>query len=469
MSPLDALVFAAVLAAAFTGAIRGRRPSIERFFGEPGERPWRAAAGLAGADLSALTMVALPAYAFGLDLRAFWLVAGAVLGRAACALFLVPGLYGRGPTLYAALESAFGPAARRWGAWLFLLSRAAGSGVRLAAAAVALAALCGGGPWQWALACAAVALALTLPRGLPGSLAAAVVQCAAVAAAGLAAAAVCAYLADGGTAALWEIAAQGGRLSLGGAGRELWAGFWSHADAPLGSFLAGALTAGATFAGDHEGAQKWLAAPDEEAASRAALAGAAIAAACSILYVVLGTAVYGLYRLTPAFSQPERGSDVAVHFAATLLPGGLRGLFAAALLLASCDLPALSMAASARYDLGFGARSRSLTAARAAAAAAILLCLAWAFACSGSDWLGRSSLVFSTIGFGALFGAAAAAAITTASGESALLGFFGALALGAALGIACERGAITLAWTWLGPLTSVAAFLLCGPYGFAHH
>lgn len=468
MSLFDALVLVAVFGAALAGAWRGRRPSIERFLGEPGERGWRAAFGLAGVDLTAITLIGLPAQSFGGDLRAVWLIAGALAGRALCAFFLVPGLYGRGSTVYAALESAFGAGGRRAAGLVFIPSRAAASGVRLGAAAAALAALCGGPPIFWAFAVAAASAALILPRGLPGALAAAVVQCGAAALAGLTALAVCVWLADGGVASLWFMAQTGERLSLAAPELSLWAGFWSRPDAALGSFFAGLLAAGASFAGDHEGAQKWLSAPNEESASRAALGAAAGAAALSLLFLSLGTALYALYRLTPGFSQPERAADVAAHFAGTLLPSGARGLFAAAILLVAADLPGLSLAASARDDLGVG-RSRSLRVTRLAAAGGVVLCLAWALVCSRWEGLARASLVFSTIGFGALFGAVAASALTTASGETAILGFFGALLIGLGLGVAGEAGRLTLAWTWLGPLTALASFLLCGPYGFAHH
>lgn len=469
MSGLDASAFLLVLAAALAAAVRGRKPTIERFLGEPGESPWRVAAGLAAVDLSALTMISLPAYAFGLDLRGAWLVAGAALGRAACALFLVPAVYGKGATVYAPLEAAFGASARRAAGWVFGVSRVAAAGVRLAAAAAALAGLCGGSARAWAAAATGAAAALSLPRGLPGLLSAGAVQCAAVFAALAGAAGVCVWLADGGVASLWAMARQGERLAFFDAARPLWAGFWSRSDAPLGSLAAGALASAASFAGDHEGAQKWLAAPDEESASRATLGAAALAGLAAAGYLALGAALYGLYRLTPGFSQPDRAADVVAHFGATLLPAGLRGLFAAALLLSCSDLPGLSLAAGARADLGWGARSRRLWSVRGTSAAALALCLLWGLACLSSDWLARTSLVFSTIGFGALLGAVAAAAKTTASGESALLGFCGALALGVALGVACERGAVTLAWTWLGPLTALASFLLCGPLGFAHH
>ncbi len=456
------IVAAALAAALFTGRRRAPRDLEEFFLYDRVAPPWLSAAALVAVDATALTVVALPALSFERDLRAFPFMLGALAARVWGAYALAPALRtAKGMSVYSLLGELFGPLTRRLSAAVFLVSRVAAAGVRLAAAAAALSALCGGSPAVWGMALVALALVLCVPRGLSGVLWSDAVQCAALALAAAAVLGSCVYYADGGVASLWLEAQRGGRLSLAlwgpHLGRGFWRAMWTTPDLAAGAFFTGAVASLAAFAADHEGAQKLMAAASEDGAGRALLWSALGSFALSAAFLTAGAALYGLYRLTPGFSLPDRAADIMPHFAATVLPGPLRGLVAAAVVLAAADLPLTSLAASAVDDL-LPARLRRVSVARALCAAFALLLFLWAL--GSSSGLGRASFEISTIGFGALLGLVLAGVFTSATTDRAALALGISILIAGGVAAATHAGAIRLSWTWLAPIAALASWAL---------
>lgn len=468
------LVFLGIVAAALVAAFRaGRRApdDLEAFLLADRLAPgWLSGAALVAVDATALTVVALPALSFARDLRALPFLLGAAVARVWGAYALAPALRSaEGLSVYSLLGEVFGPRTRRAAGAVFVLSRVAAAGVRLAAAAAALSVLCSGSPAVWGLALLVLALALCLPRGLSGVLASDVVQCAALAACVLIILGVCVYYADGGLASLWLEAQLGGRLTPALWGPRLGHGFlramWRTPDVAAGAFLTGAIASAAAFGADHEGAQKIMAAASEGEAGRSLLWAAAGSLLLSFLFLLSGAALFGLYRLTPAFSLPNRAGDIVAHFAGTVLSPALRAVATAAVVLAAADLPLTSLSASVLDDFGLPARLRSLRWARALCAAFAAVIFLWALGCAGSAGLGRWSFEVSTIGFGALLGLVCAAVLSSAGTDRAALALGLALVIAGAVAAAAHMGEIRLSWTWLGPIAALSAAALAGPYG----
>lgn len=467
--PWDWLVLGTLVAVALSAAwFSGRLPEDEEAFllADRLVPPSLSAAALTAVDATALTVVALPALSFAGDLSAFPFLVGAAAARIWGAFAFAPALYSaKGSSVYSLLEQVFGPRTRKSGASVFVISRLAASGVRLAAGAAALSALFAGPMWAWTAALALLGLALALPRGLEGVLWSDVVQCLVLLSAALVILLACVRFADGGFSSLVSEASQGGRLTLAHWhwGRGFFRLLWRSPDVALGSFCTGFIASAAAFGADHESAQKLMAAASEEKASLALLGSAAGTFLLSGLFLLCGAALYGLYRLTPAFSLPERPDDIVAHFASTVLPAGLKGLVAAAVALASADLPLTALAACALDDLGVAGGRRGLSAARSLCVAAAALVAVWAILCAlrGS----RASFEISAIGFGALLGLMLAGVFTSAGTDRGALALGLALLLAGALGAASHAGAIRLSWTWLGPLAAVAAFAFASPYG----
>jgi len=336
---------------------------------------------LFAAEVSALTVVGVPAAAFvgGLSYAQFFV--GSLLGRAAC-WWLAPRLReGGAVTVYGWLGRRLGGETGRAAAALFCGGRLLASALRLVAGALALQVVTGLGAAWWALALAVCAALLVGRGGLRAVVYTSGWQCLAVFSAG---AAVCAYAVaqiPGGAHAALRFAGDGGRLAFyrGGTawltdGTLFWPACVNGAAGALAAFLA-----------DHDLTQKLLACRSDADARRAIAASAAAAAAVLSLLLAAGVCLFAFYTAHPALAVPDRFDKILPHFAATVLPSPLRGLVAAAIFLAAVDLPVSALSAASWCDV-------------AAAGAELPAAARWALAAGWSAALAAAALWLMTPG-----------------------------------------------------------------------
>lgn len=399
---------------------------------------------LAAAEVSALTVVGAPAAAFARDWTYLQFFIGAVAARAFVAWRLAPLLLGR-RTPYEYLGERFGPLTRRASAAAFIGTRGALTAVRLLAAASAAGALLGCPPAA-ALALIAAAGAWSLADGgAPSAARAGAVQTAVVLAAGALTAVYLLGRVDGGPETAWALAASAGKLRVLdlGQGRAV-SGWLGEPPVLWAALVSGFLGSAAAFGVDHEMTQKLMILPDAGAARRAMALSTAASLAVLGLYLGIGTLLFVFYKQNPGLALPDRADGVFGHFAATVLPAGLRGLTAAAVVLSTADLPLASLSCAWACDLRAAAGGDGgLRSARRAAwlFAALLAAGAWALA-SRPDALAGAAMAAGVAG-GPLLGLLLLAATTRRSGEGAAA----ALLLASALGLALL--ALTpLPWSW---------------------
>ncbi|MDE2039977.1 MAG: hypothetical protein KGJ45_08150 [Elusimicrobia bacterium] len=303
---------------------------------------WLAALSAASSEISALTLLAIPAAAFARGWGLVQVFAASLIGRA-IGWWMLPRWRSRGElTVYGAAGSSLGLAARRISAGLFCSGRGLSSALRLAVAAAALSFVCGPSP-EWCLAFLAVLAAAAIGYGgLRAAIWTGALQALFVAAAVACAAAYAVGQIPGGAHFVWNLAARSGRLSVFAGGISPFA------------WLAGLAGGWAAFCADHEICQKFLACRSDRDARKAMAAAAALSASALALLLCLGTCLLGYYGAHPALEIPTRLDYLLPHFSATILPGPLRGLVAAALLLTAADLPLSSLSAVSWSDLGGG-------------------------------------------------------------------------------------------------------------------
>ncbi|HET9768264.1 MAG TPA: hypothetical protein VFS60_15530, partial [Thermoanaerobaculia bacterium] len=147
MRPLDLAIVVAYLALVVAaGFFFGRRQqTTRRYFLAGHDVPWWAiAASIVATETSTITFISVPgiAWAKGGDFRFLQVVFGYVVARVIIATVFMP-WYFRGElvTVYALLQTRFGPAVKALAASLFVLVRTAGDGVRLLLTAFVLAAV----------------------------------------------------------------------------------------------------------------------------------------------------------------------------------------------------------------------------------------------------------------------------------------------------------------------------------------
>src|SRR5262245_23363150 len=119
---------------------RGERSTDDFFLGGRRQHWLLAGISIIATEVSALTLIAVPADAFAGDWYYLQMYAGAFLGRILIVYMLLPAFYGgQVTTVYQYLGQRFGPWTRTTASLMFFASRVLGSGVRLLVASLALA------------------------------------------------------------------------------------------------------------------------------------------------------------------------------------------------------------------------------------------------------------------------------------------------------------------------------------------
>lgn len=118
---------------------RDQRTTRDYFLGSRNIAWWGIGLSIVAAETSALTIISVPAMAFGGNLGLVQVVLGYVLARIFLAIVMVPHyLRGEIYSPYQLFANAFGPAARRTAGGFFLLSETLSAGVRVYVACIPL-------------------------------------------------------------------------------------------------------------------------------------------------------------------------------------------------------------------------------------------------------------------------------------------------------------------------------------------
>ncbi|MBN2508606.1 MAG: sodium/solute symporter [Verrucomicrobia bacterium] len=116
---------------------KDQRNTRDYFLGSRNVPWWGIGFSIVAAETSALTIISVPAMAYGGDLTFLQMVFGYVIARVLLAVVMVPHyLKGEIYSPYQLLETAFGPSARRLVGGFFLLSETLAAGVRVYVASI---------------------------------------------------------------------------------------------------------------------------------------------------------------------------------------------------------------------------------------------------------------------------------------------------------------------------------------------
>ena len=140
LHPIDYLVIVVYLVAVVVFGIRaaGKQSSASDYFLGSKELPWWAICfSIVATETSTLTVIGVPAVAYGGSLTFFQLTLGYLAGRTAVAVFFLPRyMKGEMQTAYAFLGERFGTRLQKLSSLTFLVTRLLADGVRLFATAI---------------------------------------------------------------------------------------------------------------------------------------------------------------------------------------------------------------------------------------------------------------------------------------------------------------------------------------------
>jgi solute:Na+ symporter, SSS family len=299
------------------------------------------------AEVSALTIVGVPATAYSENWEYLQFFFGSAAARILVAFLFIPVFYKYNCTsIYEFLRHRFGPETQYAGSIFFFITRLIASGVRLYAACLGIGIILGWSLAQTLLVFTVVSIIFISFGGIKAVVWAGAYQTTIFFLAGIA---LLFYLwlhTEGGLSAAWQIAGKAGRLSVFKFDFNLndpttfWAG-------TVNAFFIGL----AVFGTDQELMQRLLTVRTRKTSQKTILFTILAAFPILCIYLGIGTLLYVFYRQNPGALQPDKAKEVLSHFTANFLPVGLKGLILSAIILASIDSPLSSLSSSFVMDI----------------------------------------------------------------------------------------------------------------------
>ncbi|HEX9419438.1 MAG TPA: sodium/solute symporter [Methylomirabilota bacterium] len=452
------LAFLVVIGGAFS---REQRGTADFFLARRRIPWWAACLSFLATEISAVTIIAVPATAYSENWEYGQFFVGSSLAKLAVAYLFIPAFYRYDcTTIYEFLLYRFGQASQVTGSVFFFITRLLGSGVRLMAAALAVALLVGWPLWATIALFTVVSIAYIALGGVKAVVWTNVFQASMFLVGGALTVGFLAWRVDGGLGAMLGTAAEAGRLSVINWGPAPGAPdflkrvltdpniFWL-------AILNGFIGSMAAFGTDYDLMQRLLTV-ETRGESQRTLALTPIGTLVTLLlYLSIGAGLFTYYAQHPSGALP-RPDEIFPFFIRTAMPQILRGIMLTAIVLASIDSPLGSLSASFVTDiyrplLAPGRSDRHyLWVSRVAVVAfgLMLAGLAWGF--SFFDKILWLAFKIAGVTFGSLLGVFLLGLMTRLRANRANVAAMVIMGLvNLVLLVLSETGVIALAWSWL--------------------
>lgn len=498
LSPFDYAIIAVYLVgvAALGIKLAGRQVTTEDYFLGGRDLPWWVVCfSVVATETSTLTVIGLPAVAYGGTLTFLQLTLGYLLGRTLVAIFLLPRYYaGNVVTTYAWLGQRYGDGMRAAASLTFLVTRLLADGVRLFATAIPIKVIADAaglsiGYIEIVSALVAITLIYTYFGGIKAVVWVDAVQLGVYFIAGLVALIV---LAGQVPIDWWSDAVRAGKTVVidTGSGQPLSAFFTQPYLLPT-AVIGGAVFSMASHGADQLMVQRLLACRSMEDSQRALIGSALLVMVQFAMFLLVGLMLWAYYGgASPGELGISRSDEVFPKFIVEGLPAGVSGLLLAGIIAAAMSTLSSSvnsLASSSMLDLyerfRGAARNDSLFVPR-------LLTLFWAlalvvFASSLQDEQGtvvELGLSIASFTYGALLGVFVLGVLNPRTAQiDALIAFAITIAalIGAVFGVwhspsegwlfdfapsdaeVLRRGLSPIAWPWF-PVIGAVITLLTG-------
>ncbi len=422
---------------------------------------WAAALSFVATEVSALTIVSVPATAYRENWQYAQFFIGSALARLVVASIFIPAFYAHDcATIYEYLLRRFGPSTQRAAVGLFFVTRLLGSGVRLMVASLGVSILLGWNIGATILIFTVVGILYLGAGGIKAAIWGSVLQAVCFIGAGVASLFYIALQVEGGFGGIIAIASAAGRTHLINWGPALSdPGFVAKTlTDPNIIWLAalnGFMTSLAAFGTDQDQMQRMLSVSTREASARSTRSTIFWSGFVVSLFLLLGSALFAYYATHPDAPLPSTPDKVFPHFAATIMPPLLRGLVLAAIIMASIDSPLGGLSAAFVTDVyrplrGGRSESHYLAVARGAIVGFGIILAGIAY---GFHFMDRHLWLAFKIGgvtFGSLLGVFLLGLLTRRGrDDSNIVAMHLAVGINLMLLILSEASVISLAWSWL--------------------
>jgi SSS family solute:Na+ symporter len=359
----DYAVLAALLALVISvGFYFGREEkSTNDFFLGARKIPWWAA-GLAfvAAEISALTLIAVPAIAYMENWEYAQFFIGSFLGRVTIAFLFIPAFYRYNcTTIYEFLKYRFGVETQIASSILFFITRLMASGVRLMAACLAVSVLIGCPIVPTILFFSLISILYIAWGGIKAIVWTNVVQALTYIIAGVVAIGFLISQIHGGVAAVMAIAGSAGKLQIFNWGPSLsevglakfLKSLFSDPNLFVLATLNGFFGDMAAFGTDQEAMQRLLTIETRKKSQKTMLLTPIGSSLMMITYLSVGACLYAFYAQHPGLPLPHKLDKIFPQFISQVMPPVMRGLMLSAIVMATLESPLGSLTTSFVTDI----------------------------------------------------------------------------------------------------------------------
>ncbi len=478
-----AVVLLLLMLMMFVGVYLGREEeSTNDFFLGGRKIPWWAAClSFVATEISAVTLISVPAIAYMENWEYAQFFIGSFLARVAIAWLFIPAFYRYNCTsIYEFLGHRFGRETQITGSILFFITRLLASGVRLMVACLAVSVLIGWHILPTILLFSVVCILYIAWGGIKAVVWTNVVQALVFTLAGVVAIGFLLSRIDGGAAAVVAIAGAAGKLKIFNWGPGLaesgvagsLKSLFSDPNLFVLATLNGFFGSMAAFGTDQETMQRLLTVETRRASQKTMLLTPIGSFLVMIIFLFVGACLYAFYAQHPGMPLPAQLDKIFPHFIEQAMPPVLRGLMLAAIVLASIDSPLGSLTSSFVTDIyrpvifKSGTERHYLLVSRVCVAAFGIILGFIAYFFSHFEKFLWLAFKIGGVTYGSLLGVFLLGLLTKKRGNRVNVAAmaFSALAMLALL-ILSETKILPLGWTWLlllGTFLTFAAGWLFG-------
>jgi solute:Na+ symporter, SSS family len=446
---------------------------------------WAACLSFVATEISAVTLISVPAIAYMENWEYAQFFIGSFLARIVIAFLFIPAFYHYNCTsIYEFLNYRFGPATQITGSILFFITRLLASGVRLMVACLAVSVLIGLPIIPTILVFSSICILYIAWGGIKAVVWTNVVQALTFTVAGIVAIGFLLYRLDGGAGAVVALAGGAGKMQIFN---------WGPASSGPGPFLQSLLTdpnvfvlatlngffgSMAAFGTDQEIMQRLLTVETRQASQKTMLLTPIGSGLVMLIFLSIGAGLYAFYAQHPGLPLPAKLDNIFPHFIEQQMPTLMRGLMLAAIVMASIDSPLGSLTTSFVTDIyrpvffPSGTERHYLFVSRLGVVVFGLILAIIAYVFSHFDKFLWLAFKIGGVTYGSLLGVFLLGLLTKRQGNRVNAAAMTLATLGMlVLLILSEKGIFPLGWTWLlllGTLMTFGLGWLFGKKGESH-
>jgi solute:Na+ symporter, SSS family len=452
---------------------RGGRNTQDFFLARRKIPWWVALLSFVATEVSAVTIIAVPAVAFMENLEYAQFFIGSTAARFVIAYLFIPAFYHYNcVTIYEFLKHRFGPATQYAATAFFFVTRLLGSGVRLMAAALALSVLLGWDILPTIILFSTISLTYIMYGGIKAVVWTGVFQTSMFIIGGIATIAYLVLHIQGGWHAVFQIAGAAGHMQVWNWGPSpgqphFWHEFFKDPNIVYIAIFNGFFGSMAAFGTDHELMQRLLTVETRQKSQKSMVSTPVVSGLVLFIYLTIGACLYAFYAQHAALPQPEKLDKIFPYFIGNVMPPVLRALLLGVIILASIESPIVSLTASFITDLYKPlVNSRQTDAfymrlSRICVGVFAIMLMGIAYFFSHFQKILWLAFKIGGITFGSLLGVFLLGFLTKRrSNRANILGMTLMAIINAALLIGTETGKMAIGWTWLLLIGTAGTFLI---------